>query len=183
MFNVHIRSNFIFNISSFYKREQAALKVLHKFTDSVIVARRNELLEKQKKGVNEEINVDDADVGVKKKLALLDVLLQTTIDGKPLSNVDIREEVDTFMFEGHDTTTSGISFALYCIAKHPEVQKKLITEIHDVIGEDKTKPVTLPMLNDLHYLDLVIKESLRLFPPVPIIGRTVTETTEISRKF
>lgn len=178
MFNAQIRPDILFNLSSHAKREKDAVKILHDFTNSVIVSRRNELLEQMKKGTAQEVTEDD--IGAKRKKALLDVLLQSTIDGKPLTNADIREEVDTFMFEGHDTTTSGISFALYNIAKHPEVQKKLVEEIVDVIGEDKSKPVTLQMLNDLHYLDLVLKESMRLFPPVPMIGRTITEETEIS---
>lgn len=159
-------------------RQTKVLKILHGFTDSVIVARRAELTNKPKV-IKDEDSVDD-DVGAKKKLALLDVLLQSTIDGRPLSNLDIREEVDTFMFEGHDTTTSGISFTLYCLAKHPEVQEKAFQEIVNVIGGDVNKPVTMKDLNDLNYLELVIKESLRLYPSVPIYARKIKETVEIS---
>ena len=115
-------------------------------------------------------------------MALLDVLLQaTTPDSKPLSNEDIREEVETFMFEGHDTTTSGISFCLYTISRHPEVQAKLFAEIRQVIGDDTAKPVTQRDLQDLKYLDCVIKETMRMYPPVPIIGRYFKEDAEISK--
>lgn len=185
MFNVFLRNPFLFSISSSARKQEAALKILHGFTDRVIVARRNELMKKTEllkfyeKGtaVEDETN----DVGIKKKMALLDVLLQSNIDGKPLSNMDIREEVDTFMFEGHDTTTSGITLLFYNIAKYPEVQKKLFKEIKNVIGDDKTKPVGLKELNELHYLDLVIKESMRLFPPVPIFGRGIKEDIVIGK--
>ena len=114
-------------------------------------------------------------------MALLDVLLQSTVDGEPLSNSDIREEVDTFMFEGHDTTTSGISHTLYAIARHPEVQKKLFEEIRQIIGDDKDKPITMRELQDLKYLECVIKESMRMFPPVPMIGRYVTEDITLGK--
>lgn len=171
-----LRNNLTFPFSKAARQERKALKVLHEFTDSVIVARRKEILQQNK---NMSSNTDD--VGIKKKQALLDVLLQSTIDGKPLTNQDIREEVDTFMFEGHDTTTSGITFALYCLATHPEVQQKVVREIHDVIGEDKKTPVTLQMLNDLNYLDLVLKEVLRLYPSVPLFGRLIEEDTVISK--
>lgn len=175
MFDVTLRNNLTFFFSKAARVERKALKVLHEFTDSVIVARRKELLEQQ---ANNSNTTDD--LGIRKKQALLDVLLQSTIDGKPLTNQDIREEVDTFMFEGHDTTTSGITFALYCLATHPEVQQKVVKEIHDVIGVDKSTPVTLQMLNDLNYLDLVLKEVLRLYPSVPLFGRLIEEDTVIS---
>lgn len=114
-------------------------------------------------------------------MALLDVLLQSTVNGNPLTNEDIREEVDTFMFEGHDTTTSGISFALYLIARHADVQKKLVEEIKQVMGADKNKPVTYRDLQDLKYLECVIKESQRLYPSVPAIGREITEDIQVGK--
>lgn len=83
--------------------------------------------------------------------------------------------------QGHDTTTSGITFCLYNIAKYPEVQEKCIKEIREVFGDDKTAPTTLSNLNDLHYLDLVVKESLRLYPSVPFIGRKALEDIELSK--
>lgn len=174
-----MRSDFFFRLSGKEKRQTEVLKILHGFTDSVIIARRQELESKAMRGEVENDKEDD--VGGKKKLALLDVLLQSTIDGKPLTNMDIREEVDTFMFEGHDTTTSGIAFCLYNLAKYPEVQQKAFEEIQNVIG-DSDKPVSQKDLNDLNYLDLVIKETLRLFPSVPVFGRKMKEDVEISEK-
>lgn len=170
-----MRNEFIFKLSSAGRRQKEVLKILHQFTDSVIVERRKELASK----TGEQTHNEDDDVGVKRKLALLDVLLQATINGEPLTNMDIREEVDTFMFEGHDTTTSGIAFSLYNLAKHPEVQQKAFEEAKSVIG-GADKVATQKDLNDLHYLDLVIKESLRLYPSVPFFGRKIREDIDLS---
>ena len=48
---------------------------------------------------------------------------------------DIRAEVDTFMFEGHDTTASGISWILYALAAHPEHQHRCHKEIQSLLGD------------------------------------------------
>ena len=133
------------------------------------------------KTVSNDDDDNDDDMGLKKRMAFLDVLLQASVEGKPLSVNDIREEVDTFMFEGHDTTTSGTSFALYVISRHPQVQEKLFAEIREVIGDDKTLAPSYSQLQNLHYLECVIKESMRLYPPVPIIGRYFKEDTDLSK--
>jgi len=146
-----------------YKREEKVLQVIHGFTDSVIVARRKEL---EENAADDIATKEDDDVGAKKKIAFLDMLLQATIDGQPLSNADIREEVDTFMFEGHDTVNSGLAFILYNLAKHPEVQHRAYAEIDHKIGSENEKPLTMNDLSKLNYLEMVIKESLRLYPSV-----------------
>lgn len=59
-------------------------------------------------------------------------------NGKGLSNQEIADEVDTFMFEGHDTTAAGISFALYNLAKYPEIQRKCREEVMEVLEDSDT---------------------------------------------
>lgn len=126
-------------------------------------------------------NVEEDEVGAKKKMAFLDVLLQATVDNETLSDKDIREEVDTFAFAGHDTTTSAMTFCCYTLAKHPEVQQKVFDEIRNVIGDDKETEITLQDLNNLNYLELVIKETLRMFPPVAVFARKILEDVTISK--
>nr|CAD7574996.1 unnamed protein product [Timema californicum] len=59
---------------------------------------------------------------IKKRRAFLDMLLEAAQDGELMSDSDIREEVNTFMFEGHDTTASAISFSLTTLALHQDIQ-------------------------------------------------------------
>lgn len=90
--------------------------------------------------------------------------------------------IDTFLFfnQGQDTTTSAITFALYNIAKYPEIQQKCFNEVVEVFGTDRELPATLSLLNQLTYLELVIKESLRLFSTIPVVARTAMEDIKLS---
>uniref|UniRef100_T1GKH9 Cytochrome P450 n=1 Tax=Megaselia scalaris TaxID=36166 RepID=T1GKH9_MEGSC len=153
MFDVLYRYDFTYQFTKLAQEEKKALKVLHGFTDSIINSRREELVKKGK-SVSE-------------------------IDGKPLNNSDIREEVDTFVFEGHDTTSSAIMFFFYNIANYPETQKKCFEEIVEVFGTDKNATIGYEELSKLHYIDLCVKETLRMFPSVPILGRKVNEECEL----
>ncbi|KAJ8913516.1 hypothetical protein NQ315_017066 [Exocentrus adspersus] len=157
----------------FYK-ELKTVKALHNVTDSVINARKKELELLSK----EEIREDKDDVGRKKKMAFLDILLKSTIDGEPLSKEDIREEVDTFMFEGHDTVSSALSFTLYLLAMHLDVQKKAVEEQRYIFESNIHRNSTYIDLQAMKYLELVIKEALRLYPPVPMFGRHTNQEVQ-----
>jgi len=164
----------LFSFSKDFHKEKKALSILHGYTNSVIKKRREELINSSKTAT---IN-DDDDTGIKKRLAFLDMLLQCSVDGEPLSHENIREEVDTFMFEGHDTTTSGISFILYCLARNPEIQEKVVEELRSIFVDDKKRSPTYQDLQDMKYLEMVIKESMRLYPPVPMYARILEEDVE-----
>ena len=70
-----------------------------------------------------ELIQDESSVGRKRK-AFLDLLLEVELnDGLRLSNSDIQEEVDTFMFEGHDTTTCSLAWTIFLIGHYPKVLK------------------------------------------------------------
>lgn len=97
--DVWMRSDVLFKLSGLQAKQNKALQTLHSFTDNVIQKRRETLA---RTSLLDENMTDD--LGVKRKLAFLDILLQSNINGQFLSNLEIREEVDTFTFEGHDTT-------------------------------------------------------------------------------
>lgn len=155
------------------------LKIIQDFTKNVIENRQKEYNENEAKIMEEEADdADESNVYMKKKRrTFLDTLLYNWHRGK-LTTEEIQEEVDTFMFEGHDTTSVGMMWALYMIVSHPEVYKKVNKEIDDVFG-DSNRLATQEDLKKLDYLEMALKEAMRIHPAVPIIGRTTTEDIEI----
>ncbi|KAF2894417.1 hypothetical protein ILUMI_11757 [Ignelater luminosus] len=172
-FNPFLQYTFPYIFTEQYRTEKKSVKILHDVTNSVIKKRQEE--------VENHINAQSAELeslGVKRRLAFLDLLLEEKKKGQILSDVHIREEVDTFMFAGHDTTASGLSFTLYCLSEHPEVQQAVVNELQDIFEDNKTRSITLRDLQEMKYMEAVIKESLRLYPPVPFTGREVKEDVE-----
>lgn len=84
-------------------------------------------------------------------------------------------------FKGHDTISSTISFALFELAKYPDLQEKLLEEIEAVVGVDKEEPITLRHLNDMGLMDRVVKEVLRLYPAAPLIERELEQDLILSK--
>lgn len=107
-----------------------------------------------------------------------------------MSDEDIREEVDTFMFEGHDTTAMALSWTLFLLGHNQQVQRKLQSEIDkfyelkrdECLNDDDGTYLKLNLdhLKELKYLDCVIKEALRLCPSVPFIGRKTTNELRLA---
>lgn len=174
LFSMMREYKIFFQMNKAAQRQKAAVAVLHDFTDSVITTRKAQLESEQARKATQQ-KLQESDIYGKRKMTLLELLLNVSVDGHPLSNADIREEVDTFMFAGHDTTTSCISFSAYHIARNPSVQQKLFDEMVQVLGPDfKSTPLTYSNLQELKYLEMTIKEVLRIHPSVPVIGRRST---------
>ncbi|XP_053350729.1 cytochrome P450 4A6-like isoform X2 [Clarias gariepinus] len=157
------QNDIIFHLSPHGYRYRKACRIAHTHTDKVI-SQRKEFLNKKNQNDGEE----------KRYLDFLDILLCAQDEHQQgLSNEDIRAEVDTFMFEGHDTTASGISWIFYSLACNPEHQHKCREEIQQVLmGKDT---IEWEDLSKIPYTTMCIKESLRMYPPVPGMGRKLSQ--------
>src|SRR5437764_14131463 len=100
-------------------------------------------------------------------------------DGEALNDQQIRDEVMTLLFAGHDTTTSTIAFMFYELARHPEVMAGLREEQDRVLGSDPPDAAML-MSGQLELLDRVLDETLRMYPPAWIGARQAIETFEFA---
>ncbi|KAK2580231.1 hypothetical protein KPH14_012487 [Odynerus spinipes] len=159
--NVWISSEVIFKLTSLGKEQKRSLNTIHNFIEKVISDRKMEWSRKKDGNFNEPM---------KKQRVLLDLLLDISQNGAVLTNEDIRDEVNTFMFAGHDTTATSISWILYALGRHPIYQEQILEEYDRIIGTDE---ITLESLNKLVVLDACVKESWRLYPVVPLIARNI----------
>ncbi|XP_069498354.1 cytochrome P450 4B1-like [Ambystoma mexicanum] len=156
-------NDLIYYLSPHGFRFRKACKIAHHHTENVIQQRKKSLKQQSESEKNQP----------KKHLDFLDILLNARDEaGKGLSDEELRAEVDTFMFEGHDTTASGISWILYSMAKYPEHQEMCRKEIKEILGDRDT--VEWDDLSKMTYTTMCIKESLRLYPPVPGVARQIS---------
>nr|CAD7259853.1 unnamed protein product [Timema shepardi] len=184
---------FMLSLSPTGWEQRKILRTLHGFTEKVrstlleeaqvIKERRAEYKEAAKK---HGYFLDQLNNTNKKRLTFLDLLIEVAEREGTLSNKEIREEVDTFMFEvfnqmfqGHDTTSAGISWALCLLGRNPHVQDRVVEELQGIFG-DSDRPATFSDLQAMKYLEQVIKESLRLYPSVPFYGRYLEDDIIIS---
>jgi cytochrome P450 family 135 len=101
--------------------------------------------------------VDD----LQERTDVLSMLLQAKhADGHPMDDREIRDELITLLLAGHETTASGLAWAVERIIRHPDIHSRLVEETH----------------TDAHeYIDAVVKESLRLRPVLSLVGRRLKE--------
>lgn len=136
----------------------------------------------------DNVIIDDTEeptdgTGEKNRLAFLDLMIESTYCGVNITDREIKEEVDTIMFEGHDTTAACASFLLCLLACYPDIQDRVIEEQRQIFGDTK-RPASFADTTQMNYLERVILETIRLYPPVPVIAREVEENVPlVSRPF
>jgi cytochrome P450 len=139
-----------------YIRFLMALRQLDKFTYSIIKERRSS-------------GEDTGD--------LLSMLLHfRDEDDNRMSDKQLRDEVVAMFFAGYETTAHSLAWTWYLLSQHPKVETKLLTELQEVVGN---RLPTVGDLPQLRYTAMVIKESMRLYPPAWRIGREAQKECEI----
>ncbi|PVD38388.1 hypothetical protein C0Q70_01002 [Pomacea canaliculata] len=95
---------------------------------------------------------------------------------KSLSEAEVLGQATVILLGGFETTATTLQFLSYNLALHPEIQEKVVQEIKDQLGDGD---VTYEDVAKLKYLDKVIHETLRMYPPLNIINRLASETVTI----
>ncbi|KAG4071215.1 hypothetical protein HA402_008950 [Bradysia odoriphaga] len=170
-----LMKDFIYSLLGHRKQLDSVLKPVLEFTKSIVAQRKFTFSDDSTGGKAPEEEVDCNEniyFRTKKRFAMMDTLLKAERQGL-IDEDGIIEETDTFTFEGHDTTSAAISFTILLLAHHPEAQEAILEEIRNVV--DTKHDLTIDDFNKFEYMDRVIKESMRIYPPVPFISRKLSE--------
>ncbi|XP_043499947.1 cytochrome P450 4C1-like isoform X1 [Polistes fuscatus] len=169
-----LHPNIIFNNSSMGKRLQEILSPLNKIT--------NEIIRKKKNSMNEDnFTREGKDPHAKKDTSpFLDAIFKSFYETRKYSEADIRDEINTMVFAGSDTAANSLTFLFLMLATFPDIQNQVYEELYDMY--DSSDPIDVPITMEdtkkMKYLERVIKETLRLFPPALLIGRTLKRDTK-----
>ena len=144
------------------RRVERALKDMDDLIYGLIDARTRELAS----GVTED------------RQDLLSVMVRLTGEdaGSPMSRKLLRDELMTLMVAGHETTSHALTWTFYLLGEHPEVESKLMEELREVLGG---RAPTVDDLKRLPWLEAVLKESMRLYPPAYVVSRVAEEDAEL----
>lgn len=175
----------LFNLFGYQEKQNQLLNRIHGLTRRVIKAKKEVFQQNIKEGnlpkpsfseiisdksdeskgdkiLRDDIDViDETDVGEKRRLAFLDLMIESAHYGAKITDEEIKEEVDTIMFEGHDTTAAASSFVLCLLGAHQDIQVKVYEELKTIFGNNMHRPVTFNDTVEMKYLERVILESLR----------------------
>lgn len=109
---------------------------------------------------------------------LIDQLLELYFTNK-LDDKIIRDQIETIVIAGNETTALSLSYITLLLAMYPDVQEKVYDELHTVF-DSQDEEMNYEHIQRLSYLDRVIKEGMRVLPVVPFMMRTATADTQIS---
>ncbi|KAJ8976569.1 hypothetical protein NQ317_016363 [Molorchus minor] len=209
-YKIWLRPDFIFKFTKMCAEQSYLLNIIHALTRQVIKRKKENFIKRDEKGeqslyqkalksttYNEKEGTveetasfnyirDDLDENDENDIGndwhSLDFMIEASqTKGNQLSDDEIKEEVDTIMFEGHDTTAAASSFVLSILGVHHDIQDKVFQELKDIFQDDLYRPITFNDTVQMKYLERVILETLRMYPPVPIIARVVNEDVKLGR--
>lgn len=164
---------FLYDVSSDGKLFAECLRIMRQFTNQVLDDRRKSRAQQKNNGIS----------SAKPRPAFLDLLLDES--DKPETNLtddDIVDELQTFMFAGHDTTSAAIAWVVYLLGRHPDIQEEVYAEMLTIFC-GSNRAVTTQDLHRMELLDRIIKETLRIYPSVAFIQRKLSEVVQLDSQY
>ncbi|XP_059621809.1 uncharacterized protein LOC132265248 [Phlebotomus argentipes] len=164
IFNPLLHVNSLFRLTKWYKIEQKSEKIVFGFVDKI--------LQNKKRDYHVTPKEDDEQISFKSPQLYIDQLLKLSVEGGIFTDDDVKSESNTIISTGFESTALITSYCVLMLAMHPEIQEKVHKEVSEVVADPAN--VQYEELGDLKFTERVIKETMRLFPTVPVIGRVAS---------
>jgi cytochrome P450 len=121
----------------------------------------------QRRGTQYDPAADPGGTAEDEPMDFLSVLLRAQDRGEQTDR-QLRDEMMTMLLAGHDTTALTLTYAFYLLSEHPEVQARVYAELDEVLGDG---PPSMRDVGRMEYTDRVLREAMRLYPPVYTLFR------------
>ncbi|XP_055317506.1 cytochrome P450 4c21-like [Sitodiplosis mosellana] len=178
MANVSLHPDFIYKLTQAYRIECDWLARSEIMPNKVINQKMSQLKDDNNNAAT--VEGDDDERKYEKPQIFIDRLLKLYSKGI-VTDQEIRDQVNLIIFGGHDTSAFATAVAILMLAIHSKVTQRVMDELNEVLGDQPVDAdLTMEQVNQLVYLEQVIKETLRLHPVAPILLRHCTEDTKLA---
>ncbi|XP_032688235.1 cytochrome P450 4C1-like isoform X2 [Odontomachus brunneus] len=170
--NIFLYPDIIFNLTSLSREQQKHVNFLCSVAEEVI---------QQKENARDNLVENKNQSAMFSRKAFLDILMEASDEDKKFTRKEIIDEINTMSFGATDTTAITLNFMMFMLANFPEVQQKVYEELLKIYGtqDPKFASVKFEDLQHMNYMERVIKETLRLFSIVPVVGRQLDTDLQI----
>ncbi|CAF4776288.1 unnamed protein product [Pieris macdunnoughi] len=171
IFHLWLQPDWLYKFFPQYKQLLYHTKIVHDFT--------SEIIRKKRMDINTNIGQKPDVVQGNSETTFLDLLIRQSDLQGGYTDLELREEVLTFIIAATDTSATAMGFTLKLLGKYPEIQQRVFKEL-DAVFEGSDRLLHKHDLAKLQYLERVIKETLRLFPSVPFVIRKAEYDTQLN---
>ncbi|KAK2585541.1 hypothetical protein KPH14_010183 [Odynerus spinipes] len=126
-----------------------------------------------------DIEYDENSKGSNERLSLLEYMIELKEKYLQFTDKDIVDECGTFMLAGMESVSTSTAITLFLLANHKEWQEKCVDELNEILNDDDAAFVSTKALKEMKCLEMCIKESLRLYPSIPLISRRLNEDEKL----
>lgn len=167
--------DWIYRLTTAGKSEAQQQKDLFEFCFRKMKEKRELLQKKDSCVANGESNA-----ATTRKISLLEYMVEMNKRNPHFVEHDVIEECCTFMLAGMESVSTSTTLTLFLLASNPKWQERCIAELDEIFGDDSRLP-TMQDLKEMKCLEMCIKESLRLYPSIPLFARILGEDVRIGK--
>ncbi|KAJ6636720.1 Cytochrome P450 4C1 [Pseudolycoriella hygida] len=173
--NVLHHFDFIYKRTKTYKIERQYLDIAESLPNRIIQSKKEEFFSKPEQEQHKEFNENE---NCKTPQIFIEQLFKL-YKKKLVDDTMIKDQVNLLIFGGNDTSALATSHAILLLAMHPEIQEKAVKELAEVY-EHEDSETDFEKLSRLPYLEMIIKEAMRLYPVAPFLSRKCSGDTQIT---